>query len=146
MTLTMSKAEREGFLAEPHVAVISVVQPSRAPLTVPVWYHYRAGGDVYIATGATSKKARLIRAAGRLSLCVQTETPPYKYVSVEGPVHLGPIDFERDIRHVAYRYLGEQMGDMYLQTMAAQFDAAANVLVRLTPEHWLSVDYTKMQM
>ena len=33
------------------------------------------------------------------SVCVQTETPPYQYVSVEGPiVAIEPADVERDLR------------------------------------------------
>ncbi len=93
-------------------------------------------------TGGGSKKAQLIRRAGRLSLCVQTETPPYCYVSVEGPVTIGVPDFERDIRELAHRYLGEQMGEMYLQLTAGE--RAGNILVCLQPERWLSVDYSKM--
>jgi pyridoxamine 5'-phosphate oxidase-like protein len=144
MSYSMTKAERESFLADTHVAVISVERPGRAPLTVPVWYDYRPGGDVHIVTGAQSKKTACIRTAGRISLCVQTETPPYKYVSVEGPVTFGDPDFERDMRQVAHRYLGEAMGEMYLQLTAAERVPGAAVLLRFTPERWLSVDYSKM--
>src|SRR6185436_14818190 len=73
-TTTMSKSEREAFLAETRVAVISIGEGGRGPLTVPVWYHYEPGGVVRFITGGESKKARLMRASGRVSLCVQTET------------------------------------------------------------------------
>jgi hypothetical protein len=43
---------------------------------------------------------------------------------------------------MAYRYLGEQMGEMYLTMTAAEHAGA--VLVELTPERWVTVDYTKM--
>jgi|SRR5215470_3566965 len=143
-SMSMTKAEREAFLAEVRIAIISVAEPGRGPLTVPIWYRYEPGGDICFATGGRSKKADLIRRAGRLSLCVQTETAPYQYVSVEGPVTLAEIDWERDIRQVAYRYLGEQMGEMYLQMTAEEREQAGNVLVRLTPQRWLTVDYRKM--
>src|SRR5215472_6239691 len=110
MPMTMSSEEREAFLSETHVAVVSVDEPGRGPLTVPVWYRYEPGGHVRFVTGGSSRKARLLRAAGRLSLCVQTETPPYKYVSIEGPATFGVPDFELDVRQVALRYLGEQLG------------------------------------
>ena len=55
MSLTMSKAEREAFLAETHVAVISVVDGSRGPLTVPVWYAYEPGRDLRFVTGGGSR-------------------------------------------------------------------------------------------
>ena len=142
MSLSMTRPEREAFLADVHVAVISVADGGRAPLTLPVWYRYEPGGDVHFVTGGASRKATLIRRAGRLSLCVQTETAPYKYVSIEGPVTIGVPDFERDGQAIAYRYLGQQLGDWYLQTTAAE--RVNSILVTLTPERWLSVDYSKM--
>lgn len=36
MTLTMTREEREAFLAEPHVGVISIPEPDHGPLTVPI--------------------------------------------------------------------------------------------------------------
>jgi hypothetical protein len=142
MAYAMSKQEREAFLAETHVAVISMAESGRGPLTIPVWYSYEPGGVVRFVTGGSSKKAALIRKAGRMSLCVQTETAPYKYVSIEGPVTVGKPNFERDMRRMAYRYLGDQMGEWYLQQSAAQ--QAAAILVSLTPERWRTVDYGKM--
>jgi hypothetical protein len=142
MSMAMTKIERETFLADTHVAIISVAEPGRAPLTVPIWYAYEPGGVVRLLTGGSSKKAQLIRKAGRLSLCVQTETAPYKYISIEGPVTIGTPDFERDARPMAYRYLGQQMGDWYLQTTASE--QANSILVTVKPERWLTVDYSKM--
>jgi len=144
MSLTMSKPEREAFLAAARVAVVSIAENGRGPLTVPVWYSYEPGGTVRFVTGGSSRKGRLLRKAGRLSLCVQTETPPYQYVSIEGPVTIGTPDFERDFRAMAVRYLGEQMAEMYLQMTADERVGA--ILVTLTPQHWLTVDYNKMSM
>jgi len=142
MALTMTKAERQQFLAATHIAVVSVAAPGRGPLSVPVWYSYTPGGEVRFVTGGNSRKAAMIRRSGRASLCVQTETPPYQYVSIEGPAVIDTPDFERDMRAMAIRYLGEQMGEWYLQSTAAE--RATAVLVRLRPERWLSVDYGKM--
>jgi len=76
VSLQMSKAEREAFLAAPHVAVVSIARPGRGPLSVRVWSRDAPGSALRFVTGAESLKARLIRDAGRLSLCVQNETPP----------------------------------------------------------------------
>ena len=141
MSLAMSRAEREAFLAETRVAVISVADEGRGPLTVPVWHIYEPGKHVRFVTGGASRKAALIHKAARLSLCVQTETPPYRYVSVEGPVTIGVPDYERDIRPTALRYLGPQLGELYLQATAGE--RAGSILVTLAPERWLSVDYAK---
>jgi hypothetical protein len=72
---------------------------------------------------------------------VQTETPPYKYVSVEGPiVAVEAADLERDRRPLARRYLGTELGDRYIESTR---HVVGNVLVRMRPERWLTVDYAK---
>ena len=143
MSLAMSRAQREAFLAETHVGVMSVQDEGRGPLTVPVWYRYEPGGEIRIAIGDTSRKARLLGRTGRASLCVQTETPPYLYVSVEGPTTIDVVDFERDTREMALRYLGPRMGEAYL---AATYPngVTSEVLVRLRPERWSTADFHKL--
>jgi nitroimidazol reductase NimA-like FMN-containing flavoprotein (pyridoxamine 5'-phosphate oxidase superfamily) len=84
MSLTMTRFERESFLADLHVGVLGVNAEGRGPLIVPVWYSYEPGGTVNVITGENSRKAALIDSTGRFSLCVQTELAPYKYVTVEG--------------------------------------------------------------
>lgn len=142
MSLAMTKQEREAFLGDVHVGVISIPEPGRGPLTVPVWYAYDPAGELRVVTGRSSRKGRLLARSERLSLCAQTETPPYKYVSVEGPIiAIEPGDLERDLRPLARRYLGAQGGDQYVeQTRAEHGD---NVLVRMRPERWLTVDFSK---
>jgi nitroimidazol reductase NimA-like FMN-containing flavoprotein (pyridoxamine 5'-phosphate oxidase superfamily) len=142
MALTMSRLEREAFLAGVHVGMISIAEEGRGPLTVPIWYTYEPGGELRIITGKNSRKGRLLTQAGRFSLCVQTETPPYRYVSVEGSITaIEAVDVERDLRPLAYRYLGAGEGDGFVeQTRASQGE---NILVRMRPERWLTADYSK---
>jgi nitroimidazol reductase NimA-like FMN-containing flavoprotein (pyridoxamine 5'-phosphate oxidase superfamily) len=142
MSLAMTKREREAFLAGVHVGVISIPEPGRGPLTVPVWYSYHPGGDLRVVTGRTSRKGQLLAQSARLSLCAQTETAPYKYVSVEGPiVAIEDAEVERDLRPLARRYLGPQAGDQYVKTTRSEHED--NVLVRMRPERWLTVDFAK---
>ena len=89
--LQMTDDERQQFLADLHVGVLGIERADGPPLVVPVWYDYNAGGDVEVYTGADSLKGRLAAAAARGSLCAQTESLPYKYVTVEGPVMLEPL-------------------------------------------------------
>ena len=58
--ITMSEAERQEFLAGLHIGVVSINEPERGPLTVPVWYDYAPGGDVSFITPAESRKAALL--------------------------------------------------------------------------------------
>lgn len=143
MTLTMTTAEREEFLAGLHVAILGVDDPGRGPLTIPVWYSYAPGGAVNVVTGGQSVKAQLLRAAGRFSLCVQSESMPYRYVSVEGPITaLDERVSDEERRALARRYLGAEGGDRYVA--ATEDQAAGSVVFRMTPERWRTTDYGKL--
>jgi PPOX class probable F420-dependent enzyme len=141
MSYAMSVAEREQFLAGVHVGVLSVAENGdRAPLAAPVWYDYQPGGLVSVITARGSRKGVALAAAGRMSLCAQDENPPYRYVTVEGPVEIEELD-RADRLAMARRYLGAEGGDQYV---VSNPDAAGeNVMIRMRPEHWLTVDYGK---
>lgn len=144
MSVSMTRKEREAFLADVHVGIIAIPDEGRGPLAVPVWYAYDPGGELRLVTGRTSRKGQLLARARRFSLCAQTETPPYKYVSVEGPIiAIDPVDVERDLRPLARRYLGAQKGDAYVEGTRGQPEHEDNVLVRMRPERWLTVDFAK---
>src|SRR5215470_9165890 len=144
MWVLMSHAEREEFLADVHVGVLSAAsgEPSRV-LSVPVWYSYQPGGLLTVLTGRRSRKAAAIRAAGRFSLCVQDDSPPYRYVSVEGPVLREEELDPAERLAMARRYLGEAGGIRYV-TDNPDPDRK-NVAFRMRPEHWLSQDQGKGQ-
>jgi len=144
MSFAMTAAEREAFLRDVHVAIIAIADEGRAPLAVPIWYSYEATGEVQIITDRDSRKGQLIARHRRFSLCVQTETAPYRYVSVEGPVtSTEPVDVEKHLRPLARRYLGQQGGDRYVESTGGQSSRTETVVIRMPPEHWLSVDYGK---
>src|SRR5437763_13191967 len=140
MPRSMSRTEREEFLAGLHVGVLSVAAgDDRGPLTIPIWYTYQPGGTLNVSTGPGTRKAQAIMAAGRFSLCVQDEQPPYKYVSVEGPAVIEDApDAER--LELARRYLGTEGGDALL----AATPAGGQIMIRMTPERWVSVDYSQI--
>jgi PPOX class probable F420-dependent enzyme len=135
----MSPAEREAFLADVHVGVLTVVaEEGKGPLATPVWYSYSPGGLVSLTTGGSSRKARAIAAAGRFSLCAQDEAPPYKYVTVEGPAVIEPSVLAERVA-IARRYLGTEGGDAFV----ASNPDVDDVVIRMTPEYWYSADFGK---
>ena len=101
-TTDMTSSERETFLAAVHVGVLAIARNGKGPLALPIWYEYQ-DGTVVIGMGGNSAKAKLLRKAGRATMTVQTETPPYKYVMVEGPVVV--MHEQRDDYEMASRYL-----------------------------------------
>ncbi len=82
----MTKEEKQVFLAGLRVGVLSLSDNPKGPLTVPIWYDYEPDGELWCITDSNSRKGKLLIVGVRLSLMYQSEEPPYKYVSIEGPV------------------------------------------------------------
>ena len=94
---------------------------------------------------ALGRKAALLTRVKRLSFCVQSEAPPYKYVSVEGPIlSIEPADLEKDIRPMAHRYLGKGIGNYYVDNTRRHYIHGDALVVRMQPERWLTLDYNKL--
>jgi nitroimidazol reductase NimA-like FMN-containing flavoprotein (pyridoxamine 5'-phosphate oxidase superfamily) len=144
MWSVMSAADREEFLAGVRVGVLSAAMGKTGrTLAVPVWYGYQPGGLVTVLTGRRSRKAGAIRTAGRFGLCVQDDSPPYRYVTVEGPVvSEGELDPAERLA-MARRYLGSAGGDRYVADNPDP--ERENVAFRMRPEHWLSQDQSTGQ-
>lgn len=142
MWAVMSAAEREEFLAGVHVGVLSAaVGTAGRTLAMPVWYSYQPGGLLTVLTGRRSRKAAAIRAAGRLGVCVQDDSPPYRYVSVEGPMVSEEELDPAERLAMARRYLGAAGGDRYIiDNPDLEWE---NVAFRMRPERWLTQDQGK---
>jgi uncharacterized protein len=145
MPRPMTNEERDAFLAEPHVAVLAVPHGDRSPHTSPVWYHHQPDGNVTFFTGTQgrrSRKADLIAQAGVISLCVQQETFPYRYVTVEGAIVQTdrPPTAERALA-IVRRYLPEEQAQGFV---AAELDHPTGefVLYSVHPDRWHSLDFS----
>jgi len=114
MSRAMDTEEREAFLSDLHVGVIGIERPGRGPLCVPI------------------------------SLCAQDETPPYKYVSVDGPiVSIEPSVKDRDELTMATRYLGEELAFVYVEGTKNDPSNRPGLVVRMRPEAWNTTDFSK---
>ena len=135
----LSVRDRELFLAEPHIAALSVSAGlGRGPLTVPMWYQYEPGGEAWILTESASLKARLIQAEGRFTLMVERVAPTVRYVSVEGPVTRTIPETDELVWEMASRYLPPDKAEAYVAMAKADF--GEQVAIYLRPERWLSSD------
>ena len=141
----MTERERQEFLTGPHVAVLSIARDGgRAPHATPVWYAYEPGGDVTFFTGTQgrqSRKAELIGKAGAVSLTVQQEEFPYRYVTVEGTVvsEDRPPSAEQALA-VARRYLPEEHAQGFVEAELGH-PAPEFVLFTVRPDRWLTFDF-----
>lgn len=138
MSLAMTVPEREAFLADRHIGVISFPDHNAGPLAAPIWYDYDPTIGLWVIIAPTSRKGRLASIEHRISLVAQSEAMPYKYVSVEGPITSIVPTEKHALLSMATRYLGEEMGKDY----AAQ-NTGDSVTVLMNIERWLTVDYGK---
>ena len=139
MSDKMSRKEREEFLKETRVGIIGIQAEGRGPVMLPIWYEYLPGGEIKFLSNKWAQKINLIEKAGRFTICVQDEKPPYKYVSVEGEVvAIEPADKERDLAPLARRYLGEEEGNQYVQETGGDEE----MLIRMRPRRWSSAAYS----
>ncbi len=141
MSLAMTRAERETFLSDVHVAILGIELAEAPPLCVPIWYDFDPAIGVWVITEPSSQKGRALHAARRFSLCAQSEEPPnYRYVSVSGPVvDVRTADLEKDSRPMARRYFGEKLGDLYVEG-----SGGGGQVFTMRPERWRTVDYAKL--
>jgi nitroimidazol reductase NimA-like FMN-containing flavoprotein (pyridoxamine 5'-phosphate oxidase superfamily) len=147
--LTMTEQEREAFLAEPHIGVLSVASDNeRPPLTVPIWYGYQPGGNITFFTGTqgrAARKTRLIQNAGVVSFLVQQEEFPYKYVTVEGSlVQSDKPPTAEQVLAIVRRYLPEEQAQGFTQAELAHPDSEL-ILFTIRPDRWLTSDLAKLQ-
>ncbi|MET0474894.1 MAG: pyridoxamine 5'-phosphate oxidase family protein [Mycobacterium sp.] len=137
--MALSTEDREQFLAEPHIAALSVYAgDARGPLTLPIWYQYSPGGEPWILTSPASRKARLIEANGFFSLMVERVEPTTRYVAVDGAVSRIEPGTDAQLEEITRRYLSGAAADEYLEF--ARKELGAHVAIYMQPQHWLSSD------
>ncbi len=146
MSYTMTKEQREAFLADARVAILALSDKGRGPLAVPIWYVYEPGGELWFVTATASAKSDLLKPDKRISLCVQTATRPYKYVSIEGPISkIGIANIDDHLLPLAQRYRGDEDGRAYAESLRPETEAGSSILVHMTPERWLTLDHSKSE-
>ena len=144
MPRPMTEQEREAFLAERHVAVLSLPSDDeRPPLAFPTWYGYQPRGQITYYTNRTepkSRKQRLLHEGSPVSLCVQREELPYKYVTVEGTVvsvNEAPTPEQR--LAIISRYLPADDAQAYL---SGEIESGVDlVLFTIRPDRWAGFDF-----
>ena len=146
MARPLTKAEREAFLAEPRIGVLSLTSDDeRPPLAFPTWYGYQPGGEITYYTHRSEpkpRKLRLLREGAVVSLCVQREDRPYKYVTVEGTVIAEDEmpTFEQRFA-IVRRYLSEDEAREYIQN---EMESGVNLaMFTIRPDRWAGLDFSE---
>ena len=122
------------FLRDPvRPGILATVRADGRSHAAPIWYDVDDDGSIVFNTGEGTVKGRNLRRAGRASMCVQDDRPPFSFVTVEGPVTL--IDDLDQVRAWAGRIGGRYMGADRADEYGDRNGVPGELLVRLTPEH-----------
>ena len=147
MPRRMTEKESQEFLAEPRIGVLSVARGNdRPPHATPVWYAYEPGGSITFFTGTQGRKSRkadLVETAGVLSLTVQREEFPYKYVTVEGSV-IGSSNSPsaEQMLAIVERYLPEEAARGFVEAELAH-PGQGPVHFTIRPDRWMTFDFAE---
>jgi nitroimidazol reductase NimA-like FMN-containing flavoprotein (pyridoxamine 5'-phosphate oxidase superfamily) len=145
MSTRLTVAEREAFLSDVRIGVLSVAsdRADRAPISAPVWYDFSPEAGVTVIMNGKSRKGVALETARRFILVVQSEAIPYRYVTVEGPVtDVRRPDTEKDLLPLAIRYLGEDRGRAYAKEWEEAGAAETDLVYVMKPTHWNTADFT----
>jgi PPOX class probable F420-dependent enzyme len=115
VTVDMSDEERRAFLsAGTRTAKLAVTRRSGAPHVVPIWF-VLDGDDVIFTTGVDTVKGKAISRDNRVALCVDDDSPPFSFVTIEGVARIG-----RDLDEILVwatrlgaRYMGAERAEEF---------------------------------
>jgi PPOX class probable F420-dependent enzyme len=110
---------------------VAVVRGDGSPHVVPIWFVLDDEGSLVFTTWHTTVKARSIRRDGRVSLCVDDETPPFSFVRVDGVAQLSE-DLD-ELRRWATRIGARYMGADRAEEFGARNAVGGELLVRVRP-------------
>ena len=136
---SMSKAELRKFLNKgTFTGKLATVKKDGSSHVVPIWFVYDYGngndkfGSIYITTGSGSIKAENIQRDNRISLCVDDQTPPFSFVTINGIAKLHPYKEHEVLKwatKIAERYMGKKNAEPYGRRNSGE----GAVLVRINP-------------
>jgi PPOX class probable F420-dependent enzyme len=133
----MSKKDVRRFLSKGTLTgKLATVNSDGSSHVVPIWFildeHESQKYDLVLTTSSMSKKARNIKHNNRISICVDDQTPPFSFVTIQGIAkiqHNKQKELLKWATKIAERYMGKSNAKAYGRRNSGDGD----VLVRLTP-------------
>ncbi|HEX9726006.1 MAG TPA: pyridoxamine 5'-phosphate oxidase family protein [Vicinamibacteria bacterium] len=99
------------------LAVLGTHMKDGHTLLSPVWHEYRDGGFTVVIL-EDDVKSRHLKRNPMASVLVAEQSSPYRGIEIRGEATVSkPADLLDTIRRVAIRYLGEERGNAYVETL-----------------------------
>jgi len=133
----MTNEQALAFIAaKPRTAKLAIIKQDGSPQVVPIWIAVD-GEQIVFNTGPDTAKGKALRRDPRVSLCVDDDTPPFAFVTINGTVEL-ITDLDEVTKWAAIlggRYMGEDRAEEFGRRNSAE----GEYLVRLTPTRIIGV-------
>jgi len=117
MRKNLKPEELRDLLDGSTLAVLGTHMKDGHTLLSPVWHEYRDGGFT-VVTLEDDVKSRHLKRNPMASVLVAEQRYPYRGIEIRGEATVSkPADILDTIRRVAVRYLGEERGKVYADTL-----------------------------
>ena len=127
------------FLAEPRVGVFAVSAVNGPPAATPVWYGYEPGGEVWIVTSASTRKAKLLARTGTATLVVEESGQNATFVAVDLELVSSKDAGSADDRELASRYLEGEALESFVDMAGEQIPDEKRYTFRPTKWRYASM-------
>jgi len=128
------------LLDGPYLMRLAYVGANGQPHVVPIWYGYREG-EFIVVTGPKADKARHLAANPKVSFTIDSPTPPYKVLLVEGVATLEETEgMAPEYPEIVTRFLGD-FAERYLANMRER--VKRQVRIRIRPTSWRVIDFVQ---
>jgi len=116
------------LLAGPNLARIAYIGLDGRPRVVPIWFQ-QVVGEIRMITGPKAEKAKALAANPAVALTIDSSTPPYKVLLVQGDAVLDYVEgMAPEYPDIVRRYLGAAT-EAYL----GQLRVKRQVRIRVSP-------------
>jgi PPOX class probable F420-dependent enzyme len=128
------------LLEEPNLARLAYIGLDGRPRVVPIWFAH-IDGDIIMVTGPKAEKARALAKNPAVALTIDSATPPYNVLLVDGDAALEPVEgMAAEYRPIVQRYLGAA-ADAYLGQLLPR--VKRQVRIRVRPTGYRIFDFVK---
>ena len=121
-------------------ARLAYVGRNGRPHVVPIWFAH-IGGEIIMVTGPKADKVPAIEANGAVAITIDSSTPPYHVLLVDGDATVEKTDgIAAEYPAIVQRYLGPA-AEGYLAPMRTRVKTQRRIRVRV--RSWRVLDFQK---
>ena len=136
---SMSEEELASFFEEAIFARLGTINEDGTIHIAPIFFKYD-DGQILMATQDPSRKIRNIKRNKKVSVLIDTTDVPFQGALIYGTAELDYEDVIQKRVAIFKRRLSQEDAETYAQRLSDKWKC---VIVRITPDHIASFDYTK---